>query len=90
MNTLQLREELFREMNPLLDSEAVLQKMLLFVRDLVRVECPTKDAVGDGVEPVGSHRTRQVPESFRKLRGMVSISDEEIENDEQLAHIMER
>lgn len=33
---------------------------------------------------------RQVPASFKKLRGMVSITDEEIAQDEHLAHIMER
>ena len=38
-------------------------------------------------EPKG---VRQVPASFKKLRSMVSISDEEIAQDEHLAHIMER
>lgn len=33
---------------------------------------------------------RQVPAEFKKLRGMVSISDEEVAQDEHLAHIMER
>ena len=32
----------------------------------------------------------QVPASFKKLRGMVSITDEEIAQDEHLAHIMAR
>ena len=34
--------------------------------------------------------TRQVPLAFKKLRGMVSITPEEIAQDEHLAHIMER
>ena len=38
-------------------------------------------------EPVGK---RQVPEEFKRLRGMVNITDEEIAEDEHLAHIMER
>lgn len=38
MTTLQLRAELFREMNPLLDSEAALEKMLAFVRSLMPVK----------------------------------------------------
>ena len=38
-------------------------------------------------EPVSK---RQVPAEFKKLRGMVNITDEEIAQDEQLAHIMER
>ncbi len=34
MEAIQLREELFREMNPMLDSEDMLRKMLDFVRSL--------------------------------------------------------
>lgn len=35
MTTMQLRAELFREMNPLLDSEAAMTKVIAFVRGLV-------------------------------------------------------
>ena len=38
-------------------------------------------------EPVDK---RQVPAEFKRLRGMVNITDEEIAQDEHLAHIMER
>lgn len=34
MTAIQLRAELFREMNPLLDSEAALEKLLAFVKSL--------------------------------------------------------
>ena len=33
---------------------------------------------------------RQVPEEFKKLRGMVNISEEDMAQDSHLAHIMER
>ena len=33
---------------------------------------------------------RQVPAEFKKLRGMVHITQEEMAQDEHLAHIMER
>jgi len=33
---------------------------------------------------------RQVPAEFKRLRGMVNITEEEIAQDEHLAHIMER
>ena len=33
---------------------------------------------------------RQVPASFKKLRGMLSITDEDIAQDDRLAHIMNR
>lgn len=35
-------------------------------------------------------KVRQVPAEFKKLRGMVSITDEEIAQDERLAHIMQQ
>lgn len=35
MTAIQLRAELFREMNPLLDSEAALTKVLAYVKSLV-------------------------------------------------------
>ena len=33
---------------------------------------------------------RQVPSKFKRLRGMVNITKEEMAKDEHLAHIMER
>ena len=33
---------------------------------------------------------RQIPAEFKRLRGMVNITDEEISQDEHLAHIMQR
>ena len=33
---------------------------------------------------------REVPESFKKLRGLVSFTEEEIAKDERLAYIMGR
>lgn len=42
---------------------------------------------GKSAEP---RTSRSVPESFKKLRGMVSITDEDMAKDEHLAHIMGR
>lgn len=33
---------------------------------------------------------RQVPAEFKRLRGMVNITEDEMAQDEHLAHIMER
>ena len=33
---------------------------------------------------------RQVPAEFKKLRGIVNVTEEEMARDEHLAHIMER
>lgn len=35
-------------------------------------------------------RVRQVPTEFKRLRGMVHITEEEMAQDKHLAHIMER
>ena len=33
---------------------------------------------------------RQVPEEFKRLRGMVNITEEDMKQDERLAHMMKR
>ena len=38
MTTVQLREELFREMSPLLDSETALEKVIAFVKTLGKAQ----------------------------------------------------
>lgn len=48
MTTLELRAELFREINPLLESEVLLQKILTFVKDLVRNQPKADDKL---IEP---------------------------------------
>ena len=44
MTAVQLRAELFREMNPLLDSEAAMMKVISFVKGLVSAQ--QKEAAG--------------------------------------------
>ena len=38
MDAIQLRAELFREMNPLLDSEVAMTKVIMFVKGLVNAQ----------------------------------------------------
>ncbi|MDD6001159.1 MAG: hypothetical protein PUC50_03085 [Bacteroidales bacterium] len=87
MTTLELRAELFREINPLLESEVLLQKILTFVKDLVRNQ-PKVDENPRQI-PV-SKRLRELPPSIKKLRGMVHITEEDIANDPRLAYIMQK
>lgn len=42
MTAIQLRAELFREINPLLDNETAMQKMLTFVKHLVSINNETQ------------------------------------------------
>ena len=46
MTTVQLREELFREMSPLLDSETALEKVIAFVKTLGKAQ--QKDNIRTG------------------------------------------
>ena len=46
MNTVQLRAELFREMKPLLDSDSALEKVLAFVKGLVKAQQESSPRVG--------------------------------------------
>lgn len=87
MTTLELRAELFREINPLLESEVLLQKILTFVKDLVR----NQPKVDDNPRQIPvSKRLRKLPPSIKKLRGMVHITEEDIANDPRLAYIMQK
>ena len=45
MTAIELREELFREMNPLLDSEAAMKKILSYVKELVVAQNNVKELV---------------------------------------------
>lgn len=44
MTAIQLRAELFREMNPLLDSETALEKLLAFVKSLTPAKKAKEEA----------------------------------------------
>lgn len=62
MTTIQLREELFREMNPLLDSETALEKMLAFVKTLL----PAKKTKAETTELSSDERLDAALKSFSK------------------------
>ena len=89
MTTLQLRAELCQEINPLLESEVLFQKILTFVKDLVRNQ-PKADENPRQIQIPVSKRLRELPPSIKKLRGMVHITEEDIANDPRLAYIMQK
>ncbi len=79
METVQLRAELFREMSPLLDSDKMLSKMLLFVRTLFdeqEAETKTHETKGYKMKPVS-------PE-IEKWSGCASFTEAEIASDPRL------
>ena len=57
METMQLRAELFREMNPLLDSDEMLRKMIAYVRSLFATQQSSQQS---------AQRARQAIEAMRQ------------------------
>lgn len=85
MTAIQLRAELFREMNPMLENEAMLSKMLAFVRSLFAEQQAEKDKIEKK-----SYRLIEVDPEIEKWSGCTSFSADEIESDSRLKAILSR
>lgn len=85
MAAVQLREELFREMNPMLDSEVMLRQMLVFVRGLfAQQQVETKP--GTRIK----YRVEAVSPLLEKWSGCVQFSDRERADDPRLNAILSK
>lgn len=84
MTTVQLRAELFREMNPLLDNETAMKKILAFVKSLV----PVKKAKAKTAEK--PYKVVPVSPDIKKWSGCAAFSEEEIESDPRLKALLSR
>ena len=82
MTTVQLRAELFREMNPLLENETAMQKILMFVRSLL----PEKKSAREASER--TYKTMPVSADIEKWSGCASFTEQEIESDPRLKAIL--
>ena len=75
MTAVQLRAELFREMNPLLDSEAALKKLLKYVQKLAaKKEDPTLMTHTELVE-----RIEEAEREYREGKTLSFASAEELD-----------
>lgn len=85
MTAVQLRAELFREMNPLLDSETAMMRVLTFVRSL----SPAKKSE---VQATTEKPYKMIPVSpeIKKWSGCASFTEDEIENDPRLKALLSR
>ena len=81
MTAVQLRAELFREMNPLLDSEVALAKVLAFVRNLTPVKKEMEQTASK------SYKVMPVSPTVKKWSGSVTFTDEEIHPSPQPSQI---
>ena len=85
METMQLRAELFREMNPLLDSEEMLRKMLAFVRSLFAAQQLEQEAAQKK-----DYEVKTVSPDIEKWSGCATFTQEEIDSDPRLKAILSR
>ena len=85
METVQLRAELFREMNPLLDSNVMLSKMLAFVRSLFAAQQLEQEAAQEK-----GYKVKSVSPDIEKWSGCAKFTQEEIDSDPRLKAILNR
>lgn len=83
MTTTQLRAELFREMNPLLDSEKAMKEILTFVRSLIPAKKNEK-------APPKSYKVMPLSSEIKKWNGCASFTEKEIESDPRLKAILSK
>ena len=85
MTTMQMNEELFRELSVIAEDEGMMEKALKALR---RITSARKKAMSKNVELVEDET--ELPESFKRIRGMGEITQEDIDNDERLAYILSK
>ena len=84
MTAIELRAELFREMNPLLDNETAMMRLLAFVRSLVS----TKKSMAEKKNEEKSYEVLSLSPDIKKWSGSASFSEEEIESDPRLKALL--
>ena len=85
MTTMQMNAELFRELSVIAEDEDMIAKAL---RALRRITSAHKKATPKDLEVVENEP--ELPESFKRIRGMGEITQEDIDNDERLAYILSK
>ena len=85
METIRLREELFREMNPLLDSDVMLRKMIVYVRSLFASQQLEQEAAQEK-----GYKVKAVSPDIENWSGCASFTQEEIDSDPRLKSILTR
>ena len=85
MTNTQLREELFREINPLLDNDSAIKKVLLFLRTFVS----TQDVPLQGKTKHVKMSDLKIPVKLRSKRGCIKLTDEDMK-DERIQYIVNK
>lgn len=83
MTNVQLREELFREINPLLDNDTAIKKVLFFLRTM------PLDSPSVGESSKISLDKLEIPEKLRRKRGCIRLTEEDMK-DERIQYIVNK
>ena len=85
MTVVQLRAELFRELNLIMSDENLMEKAIKSLRRINKKREQHRDSTLVDVSALP-----ELPESFLRLRGMASHTEEEIAADDKLAYILSK
>lgn len=85
MTAIQLRAELFRELNIIMSDENLMEKAIKSLRRINKKRAQQTDSTVVDVSALP-----ELPESFLQLRGMTSHTKAEIAADEKLAYILSK
>jgi hypothetical protein len=87
MTSLQLNAELFRELSIISEDEGMMKKAIKALR---RITTPHKPAIKKEAQDsvIDWDHLPELPKSFKRLRGMGHITQEDIDKDDRLAYIM--
>lgn len=89
MTALQLNVELFRELTIIVTDEGMMEKAIKALR---RITTPHKRAIKTEAQDsvIDWEKLPELPESFRRLRGMGHVAQEDIDKDDRLAYILSK
>ena len=85
MTALQLNSELFRELNIIVTDEGMMEKAIIALRRITKPRVKKSKTTA-----VDNNAVVDLPESFKRLRGMGHFTQEDIDNDERLAYILSK
>lgn len=83
MTNIQLRAELFREINPLLDNESAIKKMLVFLKTFKSQDSDDKEQARIRLEDL------EIPAKLRRKRGCIRLTEEDMK-DERIQYIVNK
>lgn len=85
MTAIQLRAELFRELNMIMSDESLMEKAIKSLRRINKKREPQTDSAAVDVNALP-----ELPESILQLRGMTSHTAAEIAADDKLSYILSK